>query len=463
MRFPRFFGWFAQRSARIAQLAIMLVPGCMAEGGAVDERHLRDLDEDASVQDPSNPPSSTPTTPSGSGDGVPCAVSTILEQKCNSCHGATPKYGAPMALATYGDLHAATPSKPERKVFQEVAARVHDDARPMPQAPNPRLNATELATLDAWVKSGAPRGETCRDGTTPSTPPAETPLGCTPDVNAKPGTPYTMPATEKDVYTCYGFDQTVSSKRHATAFRIKVDNAKIVHHVLLFQSDKAVSSTPQPCAATALAGWRMVYGWSPGSKGRELPAEAGIPIEGTTHWVVQVHYNNSKGYSGEKDSTGFEMCTTDSLRKYDADMLVWGTRDISIAPKSKLDLSCSFKPSSIWMPAIHIVSGSPHMHGRGRSFTTTLKKKDGRTIDLGSTAAFDWGNQQSYPVAPDTIVEPDDTVVTRCVFENTGSSTVQWGEGTDDEMCFNFTMYYPKIKASLWSWVAPALFSSCTR
>lgn len=458
MGFRAEFLHFAQTAARFAQVLVALaLTSCMAVGGE-NEGKAR-VRPDASVDagdEPASDPAPTPAV-----EGVPCAVSAVLDKKCNSCHGATPKYGAPMSLVSYGDLHAATPTKPGKRVFEEVSARVHDDTRPMPQAPNPRLDASELTTIDEWVKRGAPRGEACRDGGGTPAPPPDEPLGCTPDVTAKPAAPYAMPATEKDVYTCYGFDQTVSAKKHATAFRIRVDNAKIVHHVLLFQSDSSYSTTPQACAATALAGWRMVYGWSPGSKGRELPAEAGIPIEGTTHWVVQVHYNNGKGASGEKDSTGFEMCTTDKLRKYDADMLVWGTRDINIPAKSRHDLSCSFKPSSIWMPAIHIVSGSPHMHGLGKQFTTTLKKRDGRTIDLGSTAAFDWGNQQSYPVAPDTIVEPDDTVVTRCVWENSGSSAVQWGEGTEDEMCFNFTMYYPKIKSPLWSWIAPALISSC--
>lgn len=457
MGFRRFFVRIAQWSARVAQLLVIVATGCMAEG-AGDLQQLGGGD-DASIDEPSAPPNTTPSSPT-TGEGVPCAVSSILDKKCNGCHAATPKYGAPMSLVSYGDLHAATPSKPTTKVYQEVLARVHDDARPMPQPPTPRLDATELATLDAWLKSGAPRGESCREPPPPSEP--ESPLGCTPDVTVKPSAPYAMPSSERDVYTCYGFDELATAKRHATAFRIKVDNAKIVHHVLLFQSDKTYPSTPQPCAATSLASWRMVYGWSPGSKGRELPAEAGIPIEGTTHWVVQVHYNNVKGLSGEKDSTGFEMCTTTSLRKYDADMLVWGTREISIPAKSRTDLRCSFKPSNIFMPAIHIVSGSPHMHGLGRSFTTTLRKKDGRTIDLGSAAAFDWGNQQSYPVVPDAVVESDDTVETRCVWENAGSSAVQWGERTEDEMCFNFTMYYPKIKAPLWSWIAPALVSSCS-
>ena len=34
---------------------------------------------------------------------------------------------------------------------------------------------------------------------------------------------------------------------------------------------------------------------------------------------------------------------------------------------------------------------------------------------------------------------------TRCVFKNPTDSTVKFGEGTGDEMCFNFIGYYPNI------------------
>ncbi|MGZ5971116.1 MAG: monooxygenase [Polyangiales bacterium] len=457
MRFP---ASIARAFARVAQLSPILsigAIGCLGcvDGGEGDIRPQSHVGDGSVASDPGSDPSADPTSESG----LPCAVDRVLSERCTRCHASTPLYGAPMPLVTYEDLHATLDDG--RKVYDAVAARIADDAKPMPPSPGARLSEAERASITSWIAAGAAPGERCadppRDGG--GAPVAPDPIGCTPDVTVKPASAWNMSATDKDVYACFGFEQTVSAKKHATAFRIKVDNPKIVHHVLLFQSDSAVDPTPHPCAATSLATWRMVYGWSPGSKARELPAEAGIPIEGTTHWVVQVHYNNAKGLSGEKDSTGFEMCTTDSLRKYDADMLVFGTMDIKIPPKSKVDKTCTFSPS--FLPPIHIVSGSPHMHGLGRTLTTTLEKKDGTKIDLGSAPSFDWNNQQAYSVAAGTVVEPEDRVVSRCVWENATDRTVQWGEGTDDEMCYSFTMYYPKIEQSLWSWVAPALLSSC--
>ena len=44
----------------------------------------------------------------------------------------------------------------------------------------------------------------------------------------------------------------------------------------------------------------MLYGWAPGVGSFELPKEAGLPANnGTTHYVVQVHYNNISALAGE--------------------------------------------------------------------------------------------------------------------------------------------------------------------
>ena len=53
-----------------------------------------------------------------------------------------------------------------------------------------------------------------------------------------------------------------------------------------------------------------------------------------------------------------------------------------------------------------------------------------------------------------------DVIKTRCAWNNTTDQTVQFGENTENEMCFSFTMYYPRV--TLPSWMAPAAISTCT-
>jgi len=93
--------------------------------------------------------------------GIPCNVDTILQNHCRACHSAPPTNQAPMPLVTFEHLQAPSVSDPSVPVYEAVAARIKDDARPMPPAPNARLTPAEIEVIDTWVGSGAMTGDVC--------------------------------------------------------------------------------------------------------------------------------------------------------------------------------------------------------------------------------------------------------------------------------------------------------------
>ncbi len=362
-----------------------------------------------------------------------------------------------MPLTTLQELHGPARSDATKKVYERVSARVHDDESPMPPVPNARLSASELQTLDTWIESGAPAGTACE--TKPPPPPRGTPLSCNADVHMKPASAWTMPETTDDEYVCYGFDVTNAEKRHLIGIAPLIDNPSIVHHLVLFQTDKSVSSTPKPCSMTRSASWRIVYGWAPGGGNFEFPAEAGYPQEKTTHYVVQIHYNNIQHAKDQKDASGFDFCTTDELRPNDADSVVFGPTSFTIPARSKLDLTCDVQLPSVF-PDIHLFAAFPHMHQKGTLIATTQHDASGKSIaDLGKQEAWDFQNQVYMPI--DAVLHGGDTVRTRCAWKNDGDQSISFGEATQDEMCFSFTMYWPKINDPRWSWMTPSMMSQC--
>jgi hypothetical protein len=92
---------------------------------------------------------------------LPCAVSEILASNCQSCHGATPINGAPMPLVSLSDLRAPAHSDASHKVFELVAHRTQDRARPMPPDPTKRLSDAAIGALQSWVAGGAQPGVAC--------------------------------------------------------------------------------------------------------------------------------------------------------------------------------------------------------------------------------------------------------------------------------------------------------------
>jgi hypothetical protein len=406
----------------------------------------------------SDPTSSTNTTHPPPEGVLPCDVDTVLETSCRGCHASSPKFGAPMPLATLADLHATSRTDANQKVYERAGARVHDDAKPMPPPPNARLGENALSTLDAWIAAGAPAGKACETPPKPGKPDTN-PLSCNADVHMAPASPWTMPDTTDDIYVCYGFDVTNAEKRHLVGIAPKIDNPSIVHHLVLFQSDSAIDSKPTACPMTTSARWRIVYGWAPGGGNFEFPPEAGYPQEKTTHYVVQIHYNNVQHVKGQKDESGFDFCTTDKLRPNDADSVVFGPTSFSIPARSKVDLTCDAKLPATF-PDVHLFAAFPHMHQKGTLIATTQLDGTGKTVaDLGKQEAWDFQNQVYMPI--DSVLHANDTVRTRCAWKNDSAESISFGERTQDEMCFSFTMYWPKIKDPRWSWMTPSLMTKC--
>lgn len=389
---------------------------------------------------------------------LPCDVESVLARNCRTCHSSPPAFGAPMPLVTWNDLQASAVSDHTKKVYDLVAARIHDATRPMPQPPNPRLDTTDMATLDDWIAAGAPPSTgSCADASVDA--PSVT-LTCAADVHMTPAAAFSMPANAKDLYACYGFDIPITSKRQIVGIAPRLDNTRIIHHLVLFQADRSESSTPGPCDLAAQAKWRLLYGWAPGASSFELPPEAGFPLdEGTAHFVVQIHYNNINELSGQTDSSGFDFCTTDQLRANDADAMVFGAQNFIIAPNSKLDLTCSYvmPPTT---PELHVFAALPHMHQIGLSIGTTDMGHDGASpVDLGSRTTWDFNNQIYVDVK--ATVSAGDVINTRCVWGNTSSTPVVFGPYTENEMCFSYTMYYPRILDPNWSFEQPAIGATC--
>lgn len=409
-------------------------------------------------------PGSSPAPDGGpsTGGGLPCDVDHVLQENCRSCHGASPAFGAPMPLVTTADLHAAAKSAPDTPVFEMVGTRIHSEGAPMPPPPNAPLSEADVATLDTWIAAGAPAStEACNAPGSDGGALQPSPLTCTPDQRLRPTSKFKVPQTE-DVYVCYGFDTTAEGKRHVIAGAPHIDNTRVVHHVLVYQSDEAVSGTPTNCGAGGGRGWRLITGWAPGGSNFELPVEAGFPEEnGVTHWAIQIHYNNAQGLLDQEDASGFDFCSTDQLRPNDADILATGTVAIDIPPRSTTETTCELTFPQAY-GTINVVSSWAHMHRLGRA-QYAKRIRGGVEATLLDAPNYDF-NVGGGATAVNVDVAAGDTVRTMCRWTNPGTSSVKFGEGTADEMCFAFLTYWPKITAQPFHWMAPSLpiVSKCT-
>ncbi len=403
--------------------------------------------------------SSHKNQPSGQ---LPCAIEQVLTNNCRKCHTDPPSYGSPISLMTYADLVAPSLSDPSTPVYKMIEKRIHGDPTRMPPNPNPPLSAADTKVLDDWIAAGAPpaaAGDTCQsDGGAGDGGIVTNPLACTPDVHVAPPTPWQMPATLDGAYVCYGFNVPVGSERDITAIAPHIDNKNILHHMLLFQSDTSYGSTPQRCDNDMGMNWKLIYGWAPGASTLQLPDTVGIPENGTAHFIAQIHYDNSTHLSGESDSSGFDLCTTDKLRPNKAGVIAFGTMKFTVPAHGSLDISCKYQvPSGV--PTMHAVAALPHMHEIGKLIETTqLVGGQGSPLPMGKKDPWNFEEQSWVPL--DNTVNPGDVITTRCAWDNPTDKDVSFGLYTQDEMCFSFTMFYPWDPSI--PWLGPSYMSQCS-
>lgn len=458
------FGRMMRMTAGTGVAMALTAAACTAEIPGFDSKEMNQ--RGAQAQLPQNGGEPEVGSDGKTATGLPCDVDKTLKQRCQTCHGTTPSFGASAPLVTHADLMKDWPNG--KKVYDLALARMKDENRPMPPVPNPRVPAEELSAFESWVKGGAKASSDRCEGPTGGNDGVK-PLSCKADTILKAKTGFTMaPGAPLDQYICFGVDIDLTKKRHVIGLAPKVDNKTILHHILLFQSSTSFGDTPKECAAFGSAAWKLVAGWAPGGNNLELPPEAGFPQEkGTTHWVLQMHYNSGslKG-KAETDNSGYELCTTEQLRANDAGVLAFGSTKFSLPPRSNVTVSCDYKLPNTFQN-VKFFNASPHMHTRGASMSTErLPGGNGASEMVFDQKQFDFENQANFPIK--TSVAPGDVMRTKCGFKNPTDMTIGFGEGTNDEMCFNFIGYYPNIPDKtllglpIFTWVTPSSSAKCT-
>ncbi len=429
---------------------------------------------------------------------LPCEVAALVAARCQECHSNPPTNTAPVPLVTAADFRAkgvaspATPDGADKTLGELAVAKLSATKNPMPPAPRAPATDAEKAALQAWVAAGMPpraAGETCgagqggggqgggaqggaaqaggaQGGSAQGGQAGAPSASCTPDIVLKAATPWTMPKATADEYVCFGVELPASAEdRHVTAILPRVDNTKIVHHLLVYrvEASEKISPTPAPCANVVKPGWKLYYAWGPGTPPAVLPAEAGYRMPGgqSSHYIVNIHYSNLTHLDGERDATEIDLCSGPP-RQYDADVLAVGSTDFDLPAHAESTIECSTKAAIIPSTApYHVFQTWPHMHLLGTHLSTEIRHADGTSTPV-TDRPYDFYSQITYPLA--LTVDKTDTFITRCTWNNTTASKVSFGENTAQEMCFNFLSYYPAPPpGATWAWIAPSALATCKK
>jgi hypothetical protein len=161
--------------------------------------------------------------------------------------------------------------------------------------------------------------------------------------------------------------------------------------------------------------------------------------------TLDLHYNNLMGTTAQSDNSGVEICVVKKahFRPKTATVFMGFSQYAINIPGHARDFSVTGTcPVNVTAP-VTLISASPHAHTYAKHMKFTLKRASGETIVMHD-AAFDFNEQGTYALDKPLQIATGDTVETTCVYDNDSNSAVTFGENTENEMCFNFAVYYPK-------------------
>ncbi|XP_055328910.1 MOXD1 homolog 1-like [Paramacrobiotus metropolitanus] len=276
---------------------------------------------------------------------------------------------------------------------------------------------------------------------------------------------------EDTVYWCALQKIPVLEKKyHAVATQPLMDpkNVVSIHHMLVYSCDNIPEDAPElkqvkfTCNPADGSPFLMKYcpgllgGWAMGAEDvHRFPKEVGQPwgpeMSGK-YALVQVHYNNPDRRSFV-DNSGMKYLLTDKLRQYDSGTLMTGILSLdftmTLPPGQKvfnIQGQCpEFCTNSLPKEGVTIFSSAIHMHTRGLSGVVRHFRGSQELPIIDINPKYDFNYQTARPVLPFRKFLPGDRIVLECNFTTENDiQPVFGGEGSMEEMCLAFLMYYPK-------------------
>ncbi|MGD9647561.1 MAG: redoxin domain-containing protein [Pirellulales bacterium] len=380
-------------------------------------------------------------------------IARILQKHCIECH--RPGEIAPFSLTAYDEVVG----------WAEMIEEVTRDRRMPPWHASPefghfkndrRLSDDELDAITAWVKSGAPEGN-----------PSDLPAPITfnegwgisgPDmVVYMSEESYQVPAEGTVEYQYFTVDPGFTEDKWVCASECRAGNRAVVHHIFVFvqppgteevsemaeaRRDSRATGEVRPQGAPDLSGRsggvRLMSGTAPGvppfkqAKGMAFHVPAGSKL------VFQMHYTPNGTEQFDRSCVGLNFCPPEEVTAaINMNMAINPVFTIPAgADNHEVESWHKFNRDSL------MLSLTPHMHLRGKSFRYELIYPDGRTETILDVPRYDFNWQLTYQLAEPLHVPAGTKLHCTAHFDNSednlanpdATQPVRWGDQTWEEM-----------------------------
>ena len=360
-------------------------------------------------------------------------IAPILQARCVECH----RMGeiGPFQLTSYDEAAG----------WGEMLSEVVKQQRMPPWHANPKYGVfanarimpeAEKEKLYTWVKNGCPEGDK-QDLPQPRTYTSGWQLPREPDVVLAMPEAFTVPAhggrdgvPYQHIIVKASFDED----KWISAAEVIPGNRAVVHHVIVYVVPPGGEWEHDRIFLSA---------YVPGLRLDPFPAGSAKRVPKGSTFVFEMHYTPNG--SEQKDITKVGLVFAD-LDQIDKELITTEVvnPEFEIPPgEANYVVTTSSRPTK---QDVTLVSLSPHMHVRGKSFRYDLVLPTGEREVLLDLPKYDFNWQTRYVLAEPRVLPAGSVIACRAVYDNSEDnpanpdpkSTVHWGDQTWDEMMIGF-------------------------
>lgn len=362
-------------------------------------------------------------------------ISRLLNERCVSCH--RPGEIAPFPLTNFDETVG----------WAETIREVVDEGRMPPWFADPkhgkflndaRLTADEKQLVRDWVKNGCPEGDR---GQLPESPKftAGWQIDEPDQIIYIADKPVDVPAEGVVAYQYFVVDPGFKEDKWIKMAEARPGNRAVVHHI--------VASFRTGGAIGVRVGERGQVGYAPGMPPAVYPEGAALLIPAGSKLVFQVHYTPNGSPHKDRSYIGLKFAKPEEVKEQIGGGLVAQIK-LAIPPG---DDNYEAQSTHTFSAPARLITLTPHMHLRGKSFRYEAEYPDGQREILLDIPRYDFNWQLRYDFAEPKLMPKGTKLICTAHYDNSEENlsnpnpkaTVRWGDQTWDEMMIGYFTSLP--------------------
>jgi hypothetical protein len=298
------------------------------------------------------------------------------------------------------------------------------------------LPESDKELIYKWVQNGCPAGDPA-ELPKPPTFTAGWQLPREPDLIFSMKEPFTVPATggpDGVPYQHFRVESGFKKDKWIAAGEVQPGNPAVVHHTIVFV---------EPPGGSDRQDWIFLFAYVPGLRLDPLPPHSAKRIPAGSTFIFEQHYTPNGVEQQDTTRVGFVLADEKDIENEVITTEI-GDPDFTIPPgAADHSVTATSRPTG---KPMKLLSMSPHMHLRGKSFRYELVRPSGEREVLLDVPRYDFNWQTRYVLDKPMDLPEGSVLFCRAAFDNSTDNpanpdpgkSVRWGEQTWEEMMLGF-------------------------